>query len=103
MNALVRINTPLNASLHTDFFAFRPNATDRERIVKIDRSRAESHFTNSFRHIYDTGRFAYVEGGKNAIDGICRIEGVHSPVLHVHELSNFCPYYYNVRYKGFYR
>jgi hypothetical protein len=81
-----------SVKFHNDFFAFRPNAVDRLRILQADRSRAEKHFSIAFRHLYDEGRFAYVEGGKNAKDGTCRIEGVHSPVLHVHELSDFCPY-----------
>ena len=92
-----------NALIHTDFFAFRPSAVDRERLLNANRDHAETHFTTSFRHLYDSGRFAYVEGGKNAIEGHCRIEGVGSPVLHVHELSNYCPYYYNITKEGFYR
>ena len=89
--------------LHTEFFAFRPSVIDKEVLLQTDRGHAESHFTTSFRHIYNAGRFAYVFGGKNAIEGSCRIEGVHSPVLHVHELSNYCPYYYNITKEGFYR
>ena len=83
--------------LHSDFFAFRPTGVDRERLlIKANRRHAETHFTQSFRHLYDTGRFAYVEGGSTAIYGQCRIAGPHSPVLHVHDFSRFCPYYYNV-------
>jgi hypothetical protein len=92
-----------NAFLHTDFFAFRPSTIDRERLLQADRGHAEGHFTHAVRPIFDAGRFAYVEGGQNAIEGVCRIEGVDSPVLHVHDLSNFCPYYYNVTKEGFYR
>ena len=92
-----------NAFLHTDFFAFRPPAIDRERLLHADRGYAEGHFTHTVRPIFDAGRFAYVEGGKNAMDGYCRIEGVGSPVLHVHELYRFCPYYYNITKEGFYR
>lgn len=92
-----------NPMLHSDFFAFRPKAVDREKLLQVDRYHAESHITNAFRHVYDARRFAYVEGGKNLIDGACRIAGVQSPVLHVHELSDFCPYYYNVTKEGYYR
>ena len=92
-----------NVFLHSDFFAFRPKAVDRERILQTERGNAEGHLSIALRPIFDEGRFAYVEGGKNAIEGYCRIEGVHSPVLHVHELANFCPYYYNVTKEGFYR
>ena len=87
--------------LHTDFFAFRPNAVDRERLLQADRRHAESHFTKGFRHIYDAGRFAYVEGASHPIRGKCRIEGVDSPVVHVHELSRSCPSYYNIS-KGYF-
>ena len=89
--------------LHTDFFAFRPRAVDRDSLLQAGRDHAEAHFTNAFRHLYNAQRFAYVEGGKNAIEGYCRIEGVHSPVLHVHELSDHCPYYYNITKDGYYR
>ena len=92
-----------NAFLHTDFFAIRPNAIEHERFIGGETGHAEGHFTTGVRPIFDEGRFAYVEGGKNAIDGYCRIEGVHSPVLHVHELSQYCPNYYNITKEGFYR
>jgi hypothetical protein len=88
---------------HTDFLALRPHAIDRERFVQMDRSHAESHFTNAVRDLYEAGRFAYVHGGKNAIEGNCRIEGIHSPVIHVHSLSQFCPYYYDITENGYYR
>ena len=92
-----------NTMFHSDFFAFRPNAVDRERLLQAPRNHAEQHISSAFRHLYDQGRFAYVEGGKNVMEGACRIAGVNSPVLHVHELANFCPYYYNVTLDGFYR
>ena len=87
---------------HTDFFAFRPRAVDRVRLKEAYTGLAEVHFTYAFRHLYDQGRFVYVQGAKNAVDGTCRIEGVGSPVLHVHELTNYCPYYYNITKEGFY-
>jgi hypothetical protein len=89
--------------LHTDFFAFRPKAIDRDILLQADRSHAETHFTDVVRHLYNAGRYAYVEGGKNELEGHCRIAGVNSPVLHVHELSQFCPDYYNVTNGVFYR
>ena len=92
-----------NPNLHSDFFAFRPRAVDRERLLATDRSNAELHFTAAFRHLYDERRFAYVEGAKNIEEGQCRIAGVHSPILHVHEMSDYCPYFYNVTKEGFYR
>jgi hypothetical protein len=93
----------LNPTFHSDFIAFRPNAVDRERLLQTARSHAEHHITNTFRHLYDQKRFAYVEGGKNVMEGACRIAGLHSPVLHVHELANFCPYYYNATNGEHYR
>ena len=92
-----------NPTFHSDFIAFRPNAVDRERLLQTDRSHAEFHMTSTFRHLYDQKRFAYVEGGKNVMEGACRIAGLHSPVLHVHELANFCPYYYNATNGEHYR
>ena len=86
----------------TDFFAFRPSAVDRELLLQTDRGHAETHFTAAFRHMYDAGRSTFIPGAKNEIEAHCRIAGVHSPVLHVHELANYCPYYYNVTKEGFY-
>ena len=82
--------------MRTDFYAFRPSAMDREILLQTERLGAETHITNVFRPLYNQGRFAYVEGAENIVWGECRIAGLHSPVLHIHELSNFCPYYYNV-------
>ena len=80
---------------HTDFYAFRPNAVDRERLLQAERLNAETHITNIFIHLYRQNRFAHVPGAKNMVEGYCRIAGVHSPVVHVHGLSDVCPYYYN--------
>ena len=90
-------------TFHSDFFAFRPNAVDRDLLLETNRFGAEYHTTTTFSHLYDQKRFAYVEGGKNIHDGTCRIAGLHSPVLHVHELVDFCPYYYNVTNGEHYR
>ena len=93
----------VNTHLHTDFFAFRPSAVDRDLLLQADRNHAETHFTAAFRHLYDAGRFIYVEGARNPMEGICRIEGNHSPIVHNHEMAAFCPYYYNATKEGFFR
>ena len=92
-----------NPHFHTDFYAFRPRAVDRDHILQVDRSHAETHMTQSFRHVYEAGRAAWLIGAMMENYGDCRVAGVDSPVLHVHELSNYCPYYYNVTKEGFYR
>ena len=61
--------------LHSDFIAFRPRAVDRDRLLNSRRNTAEVHITESFRGIYDSHRFAFVEGAKNEVAGICRIGG----------------------------
>ena len=63
---------------------------------------AEMHLTKSLWNIYESQRFVYVKGGNNSIPGQCRLEGIHSPILHVHELAHYCPYYYNVTKNGIY-
>ena len=97
-----QINGKDNITLHTDFFAIRPRIVDREVLLAARRDNAEYHFSASFRKTYDEGRFAYVEGAFNVEYKQCRIGGVHSPVLHIHALSNHCPYYYNVTKEGAY-
>jgi hypothetical protein len=98
---------------HTDFTAFRPNAIDRELVLSTPlatfdavknrtTTNAEMHLTMSLWNIYQSKRFVYVNGGKNSIPGHCRLEGVDSPILHVHEIAQFCPYYYNATNAGIY-
>jgi hypothetical protein len=95
---------------HSDFVAFRPLAVRRDLILSVPLVKlnhlnrnvmnAEMHLTESFWNIYQSKRFAYLEGGENSKPGRCRLEGMHSPVLHVHQLAKFCPFYYNVTKDG---
>jgi hypothetical protein len=92
--------TPL---LQSDFYAFRPSAVNRDMFLNaLDKSSAERHLTAAFRSIYDSRRFAFVEGAINSVPSECRIEGVDSPVVHIHELSMSCPYYYNATRENVY-
>jgi hypothetical protein len=107
---------------HTDFTAFRPRAINRTLVFSA-RTRtitfnstgnqgiasiafpitvAEHHYTGAVWNIYQSQRFVYLEGGNNSLPGNCRVEGIHSPVLHVHELVKYCPYYYNAKHAGLY-
>ena len=96
---------------HTDFTAFRPSAIQRDLVLstpvatyKVHQNRsisnAEQHLTKALWNIYQSERFVYVQGGENSVPGRCRIEGIHSPILHVHELVEYCPYYYNATKAG---
>jgi hypothetical protein len=107
---------------HTDFTAFRPRAINRDLVcsaltrnvtfnstgsneitsIAFPITVAEHHYTGAVWNIYQSQRFVYLEGGNTTIPGHCRLEGVHSPVLHVHELVNDCPYYYNAKRPGVY-
>jgi hypothetical protein len=91
-----------NPKLHTDFYAFRPSAVDRDMVLKSKSKNAEFHITGVFRNIYNAGRFAFVEGASNSRPGRCRIEGEKSPVVHSHDLWKACPYYYNSTKEGVY-
>jgi hypothetical protein len=85
-----------NPLLQSDFYAFRPSALDRDVVLQsMNNGNAEVQISGIFRNIYNSGRFAFVEGASNPLPGICRIEGVNSPVVHVHLLHTSCPYYYN--------
>ena len=90
-------------TLHTDFYAIRPRIVDRDVLLAAPRDDAETHFSAVVRKTYDEGRFAYVDGAKNYQYHQCRIGGRESPVLHVHEMSQFCPFYYNATKNGMYR
>jgi hypothetical protein len=116
---------------HTDFTAFRPRAIHRDLVLSaattvvtfnnrndskstttagttststtiLPKLNAEMHYTRAVWNIYQSQRFVYVLGGYNSVPGNCRIEGIHSPIVHVHELVNYCPYYYNVTRTGVY-
>jgi hypothetical protein len=94
--------TCCTTDFHTDFYAFRPSAVNRSLIWTATRRAAEPHMSESFRNIFDSGRFSFVEGGLNAQAGLCRIEGPESPVIHSHDLWTACPYYYNATKEGYY-
>jgi hypothetical protein len=91
-----------NPKLHSDFYAFRPNAVNRDLVLKSNNPNAEYHVTHALRNIYDSGRFAFVEGASNARACICRIQGVGSPVIHNHDLWRKCPNYYSATRNGVY-
>jgi hypothetical protein len=88
-----------NPLLHSDFYAFRPSAIDREQILNAPLTVAENQVTASFRNIYESRQFSYVVGA-NPSNGICRIVGVNSPVVHAHSMSKVCPDYYNYEVDG---
>jgi hypothetical protein len=99
-----------NPKLHSDFYAFRPKALNRQLLSQQQQpqsstnnyTNAEYHITHLFRNIYNSKRFQFVHGAMNSRPGTCRIEGIHSPVVHTHDLWQYCPYYYNVTKDGVY-
>jgi hypothetical protein len=88
-------NGTANVKLHTDFYAFRPIAIDRELVLRSNNTNAEYHMTEALWNIYQSKQFAYLEGAAHPRKGMCRIVGVNSPVIHAHGASKACPYYYN--------
>jgi hypothetical protein len=91
-----------NAKLHTDFYAFRPTAIDRELILRSNNTNAEYHMTAALGNIYKSNQFVYLEGGTQPRLGICKTVGVNSSVVHTHDTWKRCPYYYNMTSKGVY-
>jgi hypothetical protein len=81
--------------LHTDFYAFRPAAVDRELVLRSNNINAEYHLTAALWNIYKSNQFAYLEGAALPRESLCRIVGVNSPVVHAHGTWKACPYYYN--------
>jgi hypothetical protein len=97
------INTgTANVKLHTDFYAFRPTAIDRELVLRSNNTNAEYHMTAALWNIYESSRFAYLEGATLPKQGVCRIVGVNSSVVHAHDTWKACPYYYNISSEGQY-
>lgn len=76
--------------LHTDFFAVRPRAVNSILVDKSKNGNAELHATKSFENIVRSRRFVWVKGGFPEHYAICRIQGGRSPVLHHHQLDQFC-------------
>ena len=116
-------NIPSTPKFHTDFTAFRPRAIRRDLVLSIPVATrpnpnpntknntttnqtivwtAEMHLTKALWNIYASERFVYLQGGQNSVPGRCRLEGIDSPILHVHELVQSCPYYYNATKVGIY-
>lgn len=76
--------------LQTDFFAVRVKAVDSHLVNRSQRSNAETHTTQSFSNILRSGRFEWVKGGTPMSYTQCRIMGSRSPVVHVHDLMQYC-------------
>jgi hypothetical protein len=88
--------------LHTDFYAFRRSAINLNMVRHAKHESAEWHMTQAFRNIYDSKQFAYLIGAANPVHGYCRIVGLKCPVIHLHELSDACPNYYDFAVDGVY-
>jgi hypothetical protein len=107
MNGIFRdcINPPnfgLEAYFHTDFYAFRPSAVDRELLLRVPRDNAEGHLSLGLRNIFDSKQFAYITDAANSKRGFCRIVGVNATAIHSHNMWQVCPYYYNYTEDGVY-
>ena len=73
----------LDRQIHTDFFAIRPTAISRGEILKADNSHAEAVATKAFSGIVRNGSDAWLPG-TGPHNGMCRVTGIFSPVVHDH-------------------
>ena len=76
----------MDRQIHTDFFAIRPGAVSRERVLEVadkHASHAESMATKAFSGIVRNGSDAWLPG-TGPHEGFCRVRGKLSPVVHDH-------------------
>lgn len=87
----------LRGRLHTDFTAFRPSAVNVTALLSkaLMTGNAEQHLTNSMVDILNSGRYRVLPGAHKH-GKYCRVVGVDSPVVHVHQLVDHCPDYFHV-------
>lgn len=76
--------------IHTDFFAFRPDAIPHDAFVATRNANAEQMATKAFSPIIARGRDYWVPGA-GPHHGICRIRGETSPVMHTNEIRAMYP------------
>ncbi|CAL1155629.1 unnamed protein product [Cladocopium goreaui] len=70
--------------------AIQALAVNSTLVDKSKNGNAELHATKSFENIVRSRRFVWVKGGFPEHYAICRIQGGRSPVLHHHQLDQFC-------------
>lgn len=89
--------------LHSDFFAFRPEAANVTalRANFLQKPTAETHLYTGFEESIQQDRIAWLPGARRRGE-FARVIGSESPVIHFHPLFNKCPNYLNARYKEFY-
>ena len=77
-----------NQLVHTDFFAFRPNAMVKGHFGSPTNKKdnAERHATEAFQHIIKNGRDRWLPGSKQ--NGNCRV--IHPDIIHEHSYLNEC-------------
>jgi hypothetical protein len=90
--------------LHSDFYAFRPAATNdealRDNFHKMHT--AETHLYSGFRDSIRRKRVAWLPGPRIRL-GWARLIGKDSPVIHFHPYFKKCPHYFNATgYKNIY-
>ncbi|CAB9520171.1 expressed unknown protein [Seminavis robusta] len=93
---------------HTDFFAFRPRAADRNALLEsftLQKQRqqlhAETHLFQGFKRLYQTKdpnqQLVWLPGvNKTSANGVGHVAGVNADVQHVHSLEQHCPDYFHV-------
>jgi hypothetical protein len=69
--------------IHSDFFAIRPAAITRGKILKANNTNAERMATIAFSSIVKDGSDAWLPG-TGPHGGECRVRGTFSPVVHDH-------------------
>jgi len=88
-------------ALQTDFYAFRPQAVNVKNLFlmyQIQKRRffhAEPHLYPGFQDIIERGRVAWLPNAERKGDW-ARVLGTKSDVVHVHDLVQECPNYFNV-------
>ena len=86
-----------NCRVHSDFLAIRPEVVNHTLVDESLDINAEQHLTFSLVHLLKvTKRWVWIEGGEPVKPQGCRITGNHSPAVHNHTLSRYCPDYFKM-------
>jgi hypothetical protein len=88
--------------IHTDFTAFRPRAINKTRLLHSPFTNAEQHMFGGVEHLVQSGRVAWLPHAQHIPEGIGRVVGSKSAVVHHHDLYRHCPAYFNATKGNFF-
>jgi hypothetical protein len=99
----------IGTKVHSDFYAFRPQAAQGERFLQRYEAmkewktlNAEKHLSIGFQGLIQSERVRFLPNVELRNKFLFRVEGKDSDVLHTHELVDSCPNYFEATDGQFY-